>query len=201
MKILNRSTYRTITLLAVLFIAACGGSNGGDDISIAPFQIVDDTTIRLNGEINSNTERAFDEVMKQNPNTELIIFGIAPGSDDDEINLRVGRKVHQLGLNTHVEDNGEIASGAVDLFLAGAQRSLGSNSRVGVHSWADGTSEATAFPRDSDEHLFFIDYYVDIGMSRQQAEDFYFFTINAALADDIHWMTAAELATYQITTN
>ena len=200
MKILNRNTPVAISFLAMLLIGACGGNSGGD-VSIAPFQIIDDTTIRLNGEINSDTEEAFDEVMRQNPNTQLIIFGIAPGSSDDEINLRVGRKVHQLGLNTEVEDSGEIASGAVDLFLAGAQRRLGSNTRVGVHSWADGTNEATDFPRDSEEHLFFIDYYVEIGMSRLQAEDFYFFTINAASADDIHWMTAAELATYQITTN
>ena len=200
MKILNRNTYLYTTLMAVLFLA-CSGNNGANDVSIAPFQIIDDTTIRLHGEINSDTELAFDQVMRQNPNTELIIFGIAPGSDDDETNLRVGRKVHQLGLNTHVEDNGEIASGAVDLFLAGARRSLGSNAMVGVHSWSDGRNEATDFPRDSEEHLFFIEYYIDIGMTEQQAEDFYFFTINAAPADDIHWMTASELTTYQLTTN
>ena len=188
-------------ILAFLLASACGDDEGYGSGSIAPFSIVDANTIRLNGVINSNTESAFDEVLRQNPDTELLIFGDAPGSEDDETNLRVGRKLFQLGLRTHVEDNGSIASGAVDLFLAGAERSLGSNARVGVHSWSDGNNEATDFPRDSEEHLFFIDYYVAIGFTRQRAEDFYFFTINAASADDIHWMTSTEIETYEITTN
>ncbi len=69
---------------------------------------------------------------------------------------------------------------------------------IGVHSWSDGANEATDFPRDSEVHLFFIDYYQDIGMTEQEAEEFYFFTINAASADDIHWMTDNEIARFQI---
>lgn len=202
MKTLHKTYFLSLALISLLFFGSCGNDDSStDSISILPFSIVDDTTIRLNGEINSNTENAFDEVIRQNPNTELLIFGEAPGSADDEVNLRVGRKLFQMGLNTHVEDNGLIASGAVDLFLAGARRTLGSNTRVGVHSWSDGTNEATDFPRSSPEHLFFINYYRDIGFTDQRAEDFYFFTIEAAPAADIHWMTPAELAQYEITTN
>ena len=201
MKIFNRHILSGICLLAVLFMAACGGDDSNGSLSISPFQIINDTTIRLHGEIDSNTENAFDEVMRQNPNTTLLIFGTAPGSSDDEVNLRVGRKVHQRGLNTEVEANGEIASGAVDLFLAGAERSLGANALVGVHSWSDGSRDATDFPTNSPEHQFYIDYYKAIGFTDQWATDFYFFTINAASADDIHWMTAAEIEQYGITTN
>lgn len=201
MRTLNYKYLLLLSLSVALIIGACGGDDGNGTVSTAPFSIVNETTIRLNGDIDSNTEEAFDEILRQNPNTQLLVFGDAPGSADDEENLRVGRKLKQRGLNTHVEDGGSIASGAVDLFLAGTQRSLGANARVGVHSWSDGTNDATDFPRNSAEHQFYIQYYKDIGFSDQWAEDFYFFTINAASADDIHWMTAAELETYEIANN
>jgi len=191
----------SLMVFAVLFFAACGGDDSPESVSIAPFQIIDDTTIRLNGEIDSNTLEAFEEVLRQNPNTEQLIFGIAPGSSDDEINLLVGRRLFQVGLDTHVEDNGEIASGAVDLFLAGTERTLGDNVLVGVHSWSDGSNDATDFPMNSAEHQPYIQYYQAVGFSSQWASDFYFFTINAAAADDIHWMTDQELETYEIATN
>ncbi len=168
--------------------------------SIAPFTIVNDTTIALNDDINSNSLNAFNEVQKQNPKTTLLVFKEAPGSEDDEVNVQVGRRLHEIALNTHVEDNGFIASGAVDLFLAGANRSLGEDTQVGVHSWADGNREATDYPRNTEEHQLFIKYYTDIGLSQQLAEDFYFFTIDAASASEIHWMTQAEIARYSIAT-
>ncbi|MCE7994710.1 MAG: alpha/beta hydrolase [Roseivirga sp.] len=197
---MNKKLYKYYLGFALIFLlafSACGDDDAGTT-SIAPFSILNETTLVLNGVIDSNTDSAFDEALRQNPNTELIIFREAPGSDDDDTNLQVGRKLFQLGLRTQVEDNGLIASGAVDLFLAGSQRTLGANARVGVHSWSDGTSDATDFPRSSSEHLLYIDYYKSIGFSNQLAEDFYFFTINAAPADDIHWMTEAEIVTYQI---
>ena len=72
---------------------------------------------------------------------------------------------------------------------------------MGVHSWSDGVVEAADLPRDHPDHQLYISYYQDIGFSAQWAEDFYFFTINAAPADDIHWMTSAEIAQYEMTTN
>lgn len=197
---MNRMMHKriwTIALVTLLAFTACGSDDGGS-VSIAPFSILNETTLVLNGVINSNTDSAFDEALRQNPNTELIIFRDAPGSDDDETNLQVGRKLYQLGLKTHVDDNGIIASGAVDLYLAGSERTLGANARVGVHSWSDGSQDATDFPANSSEHQPYINYYKSIGFSDQLAEDFYFFTINAAPADDIHWMTPAEIETYQI---
>lgn len=201
MEKISKSYIILVCVFTLLTTGACGNDDEPASTSIAPFSIVDETTIRLNGVINSNTESAFDEVLRQNPQTELLIFGDAPGSEDDEVNLRVGRKLFQRGLKVHVENNGSIASGAVDLYLAGSERTLGANSKVGVHSWSDGTNEATAFPRDSPEHQLFIDYYKAIGFSQTRAEDFYYFTINAASADNIHWMTIAELEAHQVNTN
>lgn len=189
----------SILLLVCLLLFSCKKDNIATK-SIAPFTIVNDTTLALNDVIGSRTLDAFNEAIRQNPNTRLLIFKEAPGSDDDEVNVQVGRRLHEIALNTHVEDNGFIASGAVDLFLAGNIRSLGENARVGVHSWSDGSKEATDFPRNANEHQLFIQYYLDIGLSQQLAEDFYFFTINAAPAAEIHWMTEAEIEQYDIIT-
>lgn len=189
-------------LFSLLFSTSLLMACQDDDVKITesttPFAIVNDTTISLNGVINSQTLNAFNAVLDQNPGTTWLIFKEAPGSEDDETNLQVGRRLYERGLNTLVEEGGLIASGAVDLFLAGNKRVLSQNTQVGVHSWSDGRHEATDFPRDSDEHQFFIRYYVDIGISQTLAEDFYFFTINSAPADDIHWMTAQEIDLYEI---
>jgi len=67
-----------------------------------------------------------------------------------------------------------------------------------VHSWSDGVNEATDFPVGDVNHLPYIDYYTSVGFSQQEAEDFYYFTINAAPAADIHWMTESEISEYGI---
>ncbi|MEL6538486.1 MAG: alpha/beta hydrolase [Bacteroidota bacterium] len=166
--------------------------------AIRPFVIENDTTLSLNDVIDSNTLVAFEEALRQNPNTTWLIFYDAPGSEDDEINLQVGRRLHEMGLHTQVAEGGSIASGAVDLFLAGDVRLLEANARVGVHSWSTGSREATDFPRESEEHQPYIQYYQAIGMDSALASSFYFFTIEAAPAADIHWMTSAEIEAYEV---
>ena len=97
-------------------------------------------------------------------------------------------------------DDAIIASGGVDFFVAGIKRSRGSNTRIGVHSWAEPDFTATDFPEGHEHHLPYINYYVAVGYTQKQAEDFYYFTIYAADADDIHWMTDEQIALYNILT-
>ncbi|MDG2195217.1 MAG: hypothetical protein P8K77_10315 [Polaribacter sp.] len=78
-------------------------------------------------------------------------------------------------------DNGEIASGGVDFFIAGIQRTKGSNIKIGVHSWAGDNETATDFPVGHANHLPYINYYISVGFTKQQVESFYYFTINAPL--------------------
>jgi hypothetical protein len=92
----------------------------------------------------------------------------------------------------------EIASGAVDFFLAGIKRTRESGSLIGVHSWASGRQEAADFPVGHENQLPYIDYYVEMGFSQEDAEAFYYFTINAAPAADIYWMTDAEIDQYKL---
>lgn len=97
-------------------------------------------------------------------------------------------------------DEGFIASGGTDFFLAGAKRSKGNNTKIGVHAWAGGGKEATDFPEGDPEHQKYIDYYIAVGFSPDQAKSFYYFTIQAAPAASIHWMTDAEIQQYGILT-
>jgi len=153
----------------------------------------------MNGEIKSRTLQDFNNMLQGYPNINLINMQEVPGSNDDEINFQVGVKLRQKNIKTHILDNGLIASGGVDFFLAGITRTRGTNAKLGVHSWSDSDgNEATDYPMDSNEHRPNIKYYEDLGYSAQWSSDFYFYTINAASADNIHWMTEAEITQYNM---
>ncbi|MDN5203150.1 hypothetical protein QQ008_17300 [Fulvivirgaceae bacterium BMA10] len=194
--------------LAIAFLAfavlsmSCRSDDNGSPSNPRVFGIFtvqeDGATVLSNGEINTRTLNDFNKMIAAYPKISLINIKEMPGSLDDETNVQIGRKIYNQGINTHLLDNGLIASGGVDFFLAGKKRSLGKNIMIGVHSWSDGKQEATDFPDNSPEHDLFIQYYKDIGFSDQLARDFYFFTIKAASADGIHYMTAAEIDLYQM---
>jgi hypothetical protein len=160
----------------------------------------DSVTIEMDGTINRNSLENFNELVDNYPNVNQINIVNCDGSSDDEVNLQLSLKVHQMQINTHILDNGIIASGGTDFFLAGKDRTKGANTQIGVHSWSDGNNEATDFPNGHEFHLPYINYYQSIGFTQQQAEDFYYFTINAAPAESIHWMTTEEISQYGILT-
>jgi hypothetical protein len=192
-------------LIASIVLFSCNK----DDDSINPnsnrqfgiFKVLaDDTSVEMDGTIGSSSLTNFNSLETAFPNVNKINIKNCNGSSDDKINLQLSSKVHQKGINIHLMDNGEIASGGVDFFIAGVQRTKGTNTRIGVHSWAGGSQTATDFPVGHANHLSYIKYYVSVGFTQQQAEDFYYFTINAAPATSIHWMTEAEITQYNLIT-
>lgn len=191
-----------LLLLAIstLFVGCGTDDDGGQSNNgqFGIFRVIDDNTVEMNGDITSSTLNDFNSLIENYPNIETINLNQAPGSADDETNLLVSKRVYDLGIATHIVDNGEIASGAVDFFLAGVRRTKGENTKIGVHSWSNGSQEATDFPVGHEEHQLYIDYYVSVGFTQQEAEDFYYFTINAAPSADIHWMTEAEIEQYNV---
>lgn len=199
---------RMLTLVAVLCTAilmSC--SNNDDDLNqtaerqFGIFRVLsDDVTLEMNGTINSASLTNFNRLAAAFPSVNKINIKNCDGSSDDDVNLQLSAKVHQKGMNIHLMDNGEIASGGVDFFIAGRQRTKGSNTRIGVHSWSGDGSVATDFPVGHANHLPYINYYVSVGFTQQQAESFYYFTINAAPAATVHWMTDAEIAQYHLIT-
>ena len=201
--LIKLSAFSLLLLVIGFSFPSCNNVDNGNAPSngqFGIFRVIDDTTIEMNGTINGSTLRDFNRLLEVYSDIKLIKMDIVPGSEDDIINLQVAKRVFDLNIDTHLMDNGEIASGGVDFFLAGVNRSIGNNTRIGVHSWSDGRQEATDFPVGHENHQLYIDFYFSIGFTQQEAEAFYYFTINAAQADDIHWMTEAEILQYKIIT-
>ena len=194
-------------LIASTILLSCSKDNNTTETIVNAtrvygiFKVLDDnTTIEMDGTINSSSLTNFTALTTAFSNVNKINLKNCDGSSDDEVNLLLSAAIHQKGINIHLMDNGSIASGGVDLFLAGIQRTRGSDTKIGVHSWASGTTTATDFPVGHAMHLPYITYYVSVGFTQQQAEAFYYFTINAAPASGIHWMTEPEITQYNMIT-
>lgn len=187
-------------LFTLPFITSCGDDSDTAKSRYGVFLYQDDTTLVMNGTIGSSTPKDWDDYIKAYPDTKHIIMKDCPGSEDDTANLEAARKVHQRGVSIHLPSAAVIASGAVDFFLAGVKRTRDEGSMIGVHSWSDGSKDATAFPVGDPEHQPYIDYYKEVGFSEEDAKAFYYFTINAAPAAGIHYMTDAEIAQYKLLT-
>jgi len=186
----------SIFIFVMLIFISCS-EEGGDEFGI--FSSEDGITVEMEGEITSSTPDDWKDLIDVYPNVEMMIMGNCPGSSDDEANLRVSRAIKSQGIHIHLEEDAEIASGAVDMFFAGNMRTRDEGSKIGVHSWADGDgNEATDFSLGDEVHRQYIDYYREMGLSMKESSDFYFFTINAAPASEIHWMTEQEIEKYKL---
>lgn len=201
MKNITRNLVFLLFLGVFTLTTSCKKDNDVLATDFGIFAAQDNTTAIMNGVIGSNTPQHWDNFIAANPNINKIIMKDCPGSEDDEANLKAARKIRTQGLTIHLPADAAIASGAVDLFLAGTTRTREPGSKIGVHSWSDGgNKEATDFPVGHANHQPYIDYYLEMGFSQADAESFYYFTINAAKAAEIHWMTDAEIAQYKLLT-
>ncbi len=153
------------------------------------------------GVIGSTTPTVVQNLISNNPSVTTIIMYACPGSENDQANLQASLAIYNAGLKMYLPVDGWVASGATDMFLAGSTRVVDATfDPVGVHSWSDGANEATDFPVGHANHQPYIDYYENIGFTTQESEDFYYFTINAAPASTVHWMTQSEMNQYKIRT-
>lgn len=160
---------------------------------------VDGSEARLSGALGSLTFAQIERLQAERPEVQTLVLTEVPGSINDEVNVETGRLVRNGGWSTHLVADGEIASGAVDLFCAGVERTMDDGGRIGVHSWSNGVSEGADLPEDSPDHDFFIEYLQEM-LGTPLGRDFYFFTLQAAPAADIHWMTAEEIEQYGLLT-
>jgi hypothetical protein len=171
--------------LSSCFLPGAGSSN----------IVVDGTTATLRGALGSLTFTQIERLQAEHPEIELLVLSDVPGSINDEVNVETGRLVRNGGWATHLPADGEIASGGVDLYCAGVERTMEPGGRIGVHSWSNGEVEGADLPMDSPEHTFFIDYLQEM-LGAPRGRDFYFFTLQAAPAAGIHWMTPEEIEQY-----
>lgn len=153
------------------------------------------------GVIGSTTPAVVQDLINNYPAVTTIVMYACPGSEDDNANLQASLLLHNANYKMYLPVDGWVASGATDMFLAGSTRVVDATfDPVGVHSWSNGQNEATDFPVGHPFHQPYIDYYVNVGFTTQEAEDFYYFTIYAAPANGIHWMTNSEMNQYKIRT-
>jgi pimeloyl-ACP methyl ester carboxylesterase len=155
-------------------------------------------TVYMNGVIGSDTLVVMRTLLTKYPQIKMIVMQNVPGSMDDEINLLASMEIRNRDIATHIPADGMVASGGTDMFLAGVKRTIEAGARLGVHSWSDGSGKvALDYPRDHQEHVKYLDYYQVMGIPA----DFYWYTLEAATADSIHWMTALEISQYSILTD
>ena len=153
------------------------------------------------GIIGSTTPAVVQDLIDNYPAVTTIIMQSCLGSEDDDANLVASMLIYNRGYKMYLPDNGYIASGAVDMFLAGYIRVVDATfDPVGVHAWSDGVHDATYYPVGHAYHQPYINYYTNVGFTQQEAESFYYFTINAATANEIYWMSDAEINQYKIRT-
>lgn len=167
-----------------------------NDNSRANFQIVQGRAV-MSGVINADTPAKVLRLIYEHPEVRTIEMANVPGSIDDEANLRAARYVRKFGFTTVLTKDGSVASGGTDFFLAGKKRLIEDGARLGIHSWGGPGFQGKDVPREHPQHQLYLKYYEEMGIP----SDFYWRTLEAAPANDIHWMTGDELDAYRFRTS
>lgn len=170
------------------------------DVEAARFDVQDNVAFMV-GPIGASTPEKVRTLIADHPEVTVIVMEDVEGSTDDHANLAAARLVRAAGLGTEVPHGGVIASGGVDFFLAGVDRVVQSGAQLGVHSWATrgptgAILQGADVPPDDPAHDVYLSYYAEMGIP----EGFYWFTLDAAPANGIHWMTADEIGEWGIET-
>jgi len=198
---------RVIVILGLLAsVASCCNECQPPTIEDLPYEAatfeIEGETAFMYGVIDHTTPGVVQALVDEHPEVTRIVMVDVPGSDDDPANLEASRLVREHGLETVVPSNGVIASGGVDFFAAGKHRVVEPCGKLGVHSWNDDAPDGAIIfgnevPRDHEFHTMFLDFYHEMGIP----EDFYWFTLEAAPSQRIHWMSDEEIVVYGLVTD
>ena len=194
----KRPTIALRVAMMALVISALMPSSGfsEDDYDPITFELSGNSLI-ARGEVGGDALAAFGEALYDNPDIDTLVLQWVPGSVDDDASLLLARTVNSLGLKTIVPEDGLVSSAGTDLFLAGTQRVIEPGACIGVHSWGDSEmGSGIEIPRDAPVHRLYLRYYDDIDIS----QEFYWYTLEAAGSDDMHWMTPQEQKQFSMAT-
>lgn len=178
-------------ILAVLAVMMPFPTTAQDDDQAFELQ-VEDGYFLATGILFPNSGKHVAKVTREHPDIRVLVMLNVPGSDDDNDYMETAWKLRQAGFTTMVPRDGLVASGGTDFFLAGSYRIIEPGACIGVHSWEEGgppSYQATQIPRDHEDHEDFLSYFQALGIS----PDFYWFTIDAAPANGMHWMSPEEI--------
>ena len=175
---------------------ALPASSGRARAHFGPFAVIDQTTVRMSGDVTSATPRQFAAMMAAFPALKRIEMIDCPGSLDEDANLALARAIRRAGMETVVPSGGSVRSGAVELWLAGVTRRAAPDAEFGVHSWADEYGrEANDYPTNDPVHAEYLNYYREMGMDDGKARAFYALT-NATPFDDVRYLTRDDMARF-----
>lgn len=162
---------------------------------------VDGQTAYVNGGTNHTSYGVAKQFFDENPQIHRLVLQRMPGTSDADTNLRIARDIRRRGLSTHVEKRSYIASGAVDLFLSGVQRTMDCGAKIGVHSWSyhSHNNIGVFSPKNlgSDRRQGVQEKFLrEMGIDPK----FYAFTRDAADADDIYVLLPKDVERFELLT-
>lgn len=152
----------------------------------------DETVVYVNGESKTRSYNTILRFLNKNRQVETLVLEDIPGSSDDDFNIKICRLIYERKLTTELVDDSIVESGGADLFACGYKLIAHPDAQIGVHSWSDDYGAGVDVPRDDPVHSIYLDLYNDVNID----EDFYWFTLQAASADEVHYMTAQEKEQY-----
>jgi hypothetical protein len=164
------------------------------------FEVVDDVAV-MSGTIGADFVHRVCDLTAANPAVaEIEMFDVPGSSTPENESLEGGLVLRAQGLDTFLPADGIVESGGVDVFLAGNERSVADGGCLGVHStefdFGDGPVAAADLPRDDPEHAPYLEYFATIGIPA----DFYWFTLEVAPPDGVHYLTPAEMERFDVVT-
>ena len=187
---MNNSFFLTVLILCSLLSCKKGFLD-----RYGPFYISSDTTVFYEGTSAGRIDNNFDKMMEDYPNIISITFSShCPGSINDDALYIAARKVRNNGIKTILNSESVVESGAVDLFISGASREIDTGAKIGVHSWSyAGGEDGVDLPVDHEDHTMYLDFYNEMLENNNLGEEFYWFTLNSASSDEIHYMSEEEI--------
>lgn len=131
----------SVTVIVAFLLAGCVTIR---DYEAVTFAVGGENAV-MTGVIDHTISERVERLRREHPEVKTIVMADVPGSIDDEATLVAARPVRDYGWNTTVPSDGAIASGGVDFFLAGVERTIEEDAQLGVHTWAaDGGGSAAA---------------------------------------------------------
>jgi hypothetical protein len=199
-KIFSIKAITWLPLLATMLLVGCAlptekreNAQVDDELSIE----VEDNSAYLSGVLGHDLVQQLSDMVRKNPNVTDLVLVDVPGSVDQQATMQGARLIRHLGLNTHIASTGYVLSGGVDLFLGGVERSIGAGAGVGVHAWSDGTKvTATTLNVTDPIHATYVNFYLEMGVP----ERFYWFSLDAAPADRVYFLSPEEVYDFQLAT-
>ncbi|MBC6403616.1 MAG: hypothetical protein GDA35_08350 [Hyphomonadaceae bacterium] len=200
---MKRNLY-LVGVLMVLMLGLATYKSTRPDADILKFRVLGGYAYGY-GVTKSRSLSDFRHFINANPDVHTLVLVNMPGTQDLVTNTKIARLIRSKGLDTHLPDRGRIASGAVDLFIAGTKRTMDCGAQIGVHSWRLGGSPNSLVKNDGfhpqnmgtdryrrAQEIFLYDMGVD--------PDFYVFTREAAPPEDIYYLTPEEIERFGLLT-